>query len=86
VLIVCASCWSACGALDTVSMGLAPSFHGRDQGPGSVLLHRSGPSCRHLRENIVHVVAWTLADLAGRDRPDADLVETALFFRDRRAA
>jgi magnesium chelatase family protein len=31
-------------------------------------------------------VAWTLADLAGRDRPDADLVETALFFRDRRAA
>ncbi|HLU59781.1 MAG TPA: YifB family Mg chelatase-like AAA ATPase [Pseudonocardia sp.] len=31
-------------------------------------------------------VAWTLADLAGRDRPDADLVEMALFFRDRRAA
>ncbi|GAA5137191.1 YifB family Mg chelatase-like AAA ATPase [Pseudonocardia adelaidensis] len=31
-------------------------------------------------------VAWTLADLAGRDRPDEDLVETALFFRDRRAA
>jgi magnesium chelatase family protein len=31
-------------------------------------------------------VAWTLADLTGRDRPDEDLVETALFFRDRRAA
>jgi magnesium chelatase family protein len=31
-------------------------------------------------------VAWTLADLAGRDRPDEELVETALFFRDRRAA
>jgi magnesium chelatase family protein len=31
-------------------------------------------------------VAWTLADLAGRDRPDQDLVETALYFRDRRAA
>jgi magnesium chelatase family protein len=31
-------------------------------------------------------VAWTLSDLAGRDRPDAELVETALFFRDRRAA
>jgi magnesium chelatase family protein len=31
-------------------------------------------------------VAWTLADLAGLDRPDATLVETALFFRDRRAA
>jgi magnesium chelatase family protein len=30
-------------------------------------------------------VAWTLADLAGRERPDHDLVETALFFRDRRA-
>jgi magnesium chelatase family protein len=30
-------------------------------------------------------VAWTLADLAGRERPDQDLVETALFFRDRRA-
>jgi magnesium chelatase family protein len=31
-------------------------------------------------------VAWTLADLAGRDRPDREIVETALFFRDRRAA
>jgi len=31
-------------------------------------------------------VAWTLADLAGRHRPDRELVETALFFRDRRAA
>ncbi len=31
-------------------------------------------------------VAWTLADLAGRNRPDRELVETALFFRDRRAA
>lgn len=31
-------------------------------------------------------VAWTLADLTGRDRPDRELVETALFFRDRRAA
>jgi magnesium chelatase family protein len=31
-------------------------------------------------------VAWTLADLAGSDRPDEDLVATALFFRDRRAA
>jgi len=31
-------------------------------------------------------VAWTLADLAGRDSPDQELVETALFFRDRRAA
>lgn len=31
-------------------------------------------------------VAWTLSDLAGRDRPDQELVEMALFFRDRRAA
>src|SRR5262249_20511518 len=31
-------------------------------------------------------VAWTLADLAGRAAPDHELVETALFFRDRRAA
>lgn len=31
-------------------------------------------------------VAWTLADLAGRTSPDQELVETALFFRDRRAA
>lgn len=31
-------------------------------------------------------VAWTLCDLAGRDLPDSELVETALFFRDRRAA
>ncbi len=31
-------------------------------------------------------VAWTLADLAGRERPDEGLVETALFFRDRRSA
>ena len=31
-------------------------------------------------------VSWTLSDLAGRERPDQDLVETALFFRDRRAA
>jgi magnesium chelatase family protein len=31
-------------------------------------------------------VAWTLADLVGRGRPDRELVETALFFRDRRAA
>ncbi len=31
-------------------------------------------------------VAWTLSDLAGADRPDRELVETALYFRDRRAA
>ena len=31
-------------------------------------------------------VAWTLADLAGLERPDRDAVETALYFRDRRAA
>ncbi|CAM4209503.1 YifB family Mg chelatase-like AAA ATPase [Kibdelosporangium persicum] len=31
-------------------------------------------------------VAWTLADLAGVDRPDADHVAAALEFRDRRAA
>jgi magnesium chelatase family protein len=31
-------------------------------------------------------VAWTLADLAGQDRPDGQLVEMALFYRDRRAA
>jgi hypothetical protein len=31
-------------------------------------------------------VAWTLADLAGRDRPDEELVSTALIFPDRRAA
>ncbi|MGH3611389.1 MAG: YifB family Mg chelatase-like AAA ATPase, partial [Pseudonocardia sp.] len=31
-------------------------------------------------------VAWTLADLAGLDRPDRDMVENALYFRDRRAA
>jgi Predicted ATPase with chaperone activity len=31
-------------------------------------------------------VAWTLSDLARRERPDQELVETALFFRDRRAA
>jgi magnesium chelatase family protein len=31
-------------------------------------------------------VAWTLADLDGRERPDADHVAAALEFRDRRAA
>ncbi|MFC4945388.1 YifB family Mg chelatase-like AAA ATPase [Pseudonocardia sp. GCM10023141] len=31
-------------------------------------------------------VAWTLADLVGRERPDRELVEAALDFRDRRAA
>jgi magnesium chelatase family protein len=31
-------------------------------------------------------VAWTLADLAGCERPDADHVAAALEFRDRRAA
>ncbi len=31
-------------------------------------------------------VAWTLADLAGLDRPGADQVAAALSFRDRRAA
>lgn len=31
-------------------------------------------------------VSWTLADLAGQERPDEVLVETALYFRDRRAA
>ena len=31
-------------------------------------------------------VAWTLADLGGLPRPDRDTVETALYFRDRRAA
>ena len=31
-------------------------------------------------------VSWTLSDLAGTARPDRDLVETALYFRDRRAA
>lgn len=31
-------------------------------------------------------VAWTLADLAGAQRPDRDHVEAALYFRDRRAA
>jgi magnesium chelatase family protein len=31
-------------------------------------------------------VAWTLADLAGKTRPDRELVEIALFYRDRRAA
>ncbi len=31
-------------------------------------------------------IAWTLADLAGAERPDADHVATALEFRDRRAA
>ncbi|OQO90093.1 hypothetical protein B1813_19960 [Saccharomonospora piscinae] len=31
-------------------------------------------------------VAWTLADLAGADRPDGDHVAAALDFRDRRAA
>ncbi|HEY8371496.1 MAG TPA: YifB family Mg chelatase-like AAA ATPase [Pseudonocardiaceae bacterium] len=31
-------------------------------------------------------VAWTLADLAGADRPDAEHVAAALEFRDRRAA
>jgi magnesium chelatase family protein len=31
-------------------------------------------------------VAWTLADLGGHDRPDEELVETALYFRNRRAA
>lgn len=31
-------------------------------------------------------VAWTLADLAGRERPDADDVAAALEFRDRRVA
>lgn len=31
-------------------------------------------------------LAWTLSDLAGRERPDADDVAAALEFRDRRAA
>jgi len=31
-------------------------------------------------------VAWTLADLAGLDRPGRETVENALYFRDRRAA
>jgi magnesium chelatase family protein len=31
-------------------------------------------------------VAWTLADLDGTDRPEADHVAAALEFRDRRAA
>jgi magnesium chelatase family protein len=31
-------------------------------------------------------VAWTLADLAGCDRPDEDHVAAAMYFRDRRAA
>jgi magnesium chelatase family protein len=31
-------------------------------------------------------VAWTIGDLAGLERPDRDAVETALYFRDRRAA
>ena len=31
-------------------------------------------------------VAWTLSDLAGRDGPDQELMSTALFFRERRAA
>ena len=31
-------------------------------------------------------VSWTVADLAGLDRPDRQTVETALYFRDRRAA
>ncbi|MGD9990012.1 YifB family Mg chelatase-like AAA ATPase [Pseudonocardia sp.] len=31
-------------------------------------------------------VSWTIADLAGRDRPDREAVEAALYFRDRRAA
>jgi magnesium chelatase family protein len=35
---------------------------------------------------LILAVAWTLADLTGRDRPDRELVETALFFRDGRAA
>jgi magnesium chelatase family protein len=39
-----------------------------------------------MRCNSVRGVAWTLADLVGRDRPDRELVETALFFRDRRSA
>lgn len=32
------------------------------------------------------VVSWTIADLGGRDRPDREAVEAALYFRDRRAA
>ncbi|GEL26826.1 hypothetical protein PSU4_57800 [Pseudonocardia sulfidoxydans NBRC 16205] len=31
-------------------------------------------------------VSWTIADLGGRDRPDREAVEAALYFRDRRAA
>lgn len=31
-------------------------------------------------------VAWTVADLAGQDRPGRDTVESALYYRDRRAA
>ena len=31
-------------------------------------------------------LAWTLADLRGLDRPDAEAVEAALYFRDRRVA
>ncbi|MDT7648488.1 MAG: magnesium chelatase family protein, partial [Pseudonocardiales bacterium] len=31
-------------------------------------------------------VAWTLADLAGRDRPDHAMVERAIQFKEQRAA
>jgi magnesium chelatase family protein len=31
-------------------------------------------------------VAWTLGDLAGRDRPDESMVRAAILFKDRRAA
>ncbi|MGV0110539.1 hypothetical protein [Arthrobacter sp. CP30] len=34
-----------------------------------------------MRQNTIHVVAWTICDLSGRGSPDADDVVTALGFR-----
>ncbi|WP_445184563.1 hypothetical protein ACTXG6_40325 [Pseudonocardia sp. Cha107L01] len=40
----------------------------------------------YLRYQTVLGVAWTLADLAGRDRPDHAMVERAIQFKEQRAA
>lgn len=57
-------------------------------GPATALLDRSldrGAVTARGADRCLRV-AWTLADLAGDDEPDADQVAAALEFRDRRAA
>jgi predicted ATPase with chaperone activity len=54
------------------------SWSHRDYGSTYVSTETSG---RKICEGVVLVVAWTLADLAGRDSPSRDDVTTELSFR-----